>query len=1804
MADRNEIIRVILEGRDRLSNQLRGARNEVNKLDSAIKNLKKNKVEDFPLFGGGSATRGPGGQFIKKEEISKLDQARRGIDRLNRSIRDFRRQRLSEGEFALFGGGRAVRGEGGRFVKKEDLSALDKLKAKLNDVDKAILRVRRRIARGPLVEGEEAGAGATRLARGPGGQFVRASDLSLVQRLGRELNVVRKGMRDIGDEMRRGFAIEKGNVFRSMADGVIKLDNSIGSLLNKLRRGTFPQFGGGRSRQGPGGQFVTVEDISLLNSAKNKIDDVTNAFRRFRALRIAPIERFIFGGATSGRGEGRRIIRVEQVSLIERAKNGLNDISNALTRIRTRIIRGPLVEGEEPGAGSSRLTRNAAGQYVRAQDLTLVQRLRREFNAFSQTLDRFKERTKFGLFGSPGVVRDPDTKRFKSNLTLLGRLARGYQNASERIQSANRRISESQKQAATDTIKGIRAGIQLSENQIGEIDKVVAKTKEQAQANRDELRETQELEKIKLAAENQRRREQIFSALEVRREEARKDIEIKKEELRQIEKTEETVARRQELSEEIASIQRARREEQRRRRENLAAVFQRRRANLAIKHVEQRRELVSPDVTDLEADLKRVREKFVADAETSFGRLGRRAGLAFGDIRRGARDASLGLNRMNKDVRVLTNGFTRFGYAVGSLFKRFDQLVNLRWLFITGVISIFLSVVVQLGTALVALASSAIQAGAALGGALLAGAAQALPVVGLLAAALNRVNAVFDAVKLNDKANKDTTNNLDQIRNAGQRLADAQYSLKRAIESVGDAQYDLNEANKDVARSYKDVRDATKELVQAKKQASRDIVDANLEERDAALSLKEAEFGVLDAKQKLREEEEKQRKGGQDVEEARAALREAQDRLKIARSQADQAQISPAQQQVTLAEQNLNAIQSQVDTSKRDIAEAQTAVTRAQLTKEQAAVRDKRAREDAALARQRGIKGAEIVKNAEEQLKNAIDGVAKAQRQVVLSNRAVRDALHSVAIAHREVADAERDKADAKKGSSAADKAALKAYQDLSPAEKRLYQALKRIRKTFQEVFAGTNKKDGILAPITDAFTQIVNAVDRLLRDPKIIKAAGDLAKAIGTAITRFARFLSSGEVKKLIIFFTEQATRNLPTVATILLNILKTFLNIAKAATPIFNHILDRILKASTGLKNVTDDRTGLSRRRDEGAGGLAGQVSTLRQSKIDEFPGGAEKHLNSWIKRGIAIGKVIIALTGSGAATTGQTLIDKLADKLDQIANWINTHDKEVTDFFDNAGKSIEGMARTLGKLATALVKAFRSDEFAKFGELMTEIIIPGLLLFIQILGKLSRAVLYLINLPVVGKLIKWYLEFLVAEKALNKVFPATQLVTDGIKKLGSAFIRGVGVTGAYRKAIQGVTRAFELKKKTKKNAIVFIGKAAYSSLVRLIGILRVLASFIYQRLLAALLALRISVRLLVSATVIGALITAAILVIEHWDKVKKYAKILGDFLLKTFKRVTDWVKDNWKKILIAALLAPFLPAGLIFLGLYKFNDKLPGPLKTIIKGAGKVAEIGGAAASKAGGLFGKVIGRAKGGIVPGFAGGTGGVPGKTDTVPAMLTPGEWVLNKEQQKVIAKALHISVEQAKAYIFGTNVGSGRPLPAGISRGLPGTIGTRGRGAGAASLPAGISRGLPGKTKNIGFKNFNLISQEDEDGNTIWFIQLANGTFGQVTGRDAQKIQNTNGEWIPGYVKRSTAGYMRNIQDKFSLTGAYSFGGIVSPIAVQRFATGGVVQQPGFSGGIAGKRNTINQNFQVTTQGETDWGYVMRLGAVHAQESF
>lgn len=1728
MADRNEVFRIILEGRDRLSKELDGVRRSADKLDESLKRLKRNKPDDFPLFGGGRATRGPGGQFIRKEDVTLVDRMRQSVDNLNKSIAILKRNKPQE--FPLFGGGRAVRGDDGRFIRVQDVTLLEKAKNRLDAIDKALVRIRTRIRRGPLVEGEEAGAGATRLIRNEAGQFVRAADIGLLRRLGREFAPIRAGIREIQRDTRNGLIL---GVAKSV-DDLKKVRNFVDQVGTKIRDAL---TGGGKTRTGVDpttARFISVQDI--------------NAFQKFVNL------------VTSG---------------------------------------------------------------------------------------------------------------------------------ANKMVAANDKVAESQRRVNREILNGFKVGFSASKETERIIDERVAKSREEVNQRRIDLQKQQELERVALSAREDRTRKEVFRRLELLREEGALEIEELRRQRAKLGKTEDDLDEKDAISARIREIQRERRLRESQVRADLGAKFQARRAQQRIEFAGQRRAISAPDVEEIEKLAAEARKKAIDSAETSFGRLGRRAGLAFGDIVRGAKSARSGLRDMDKDVRLVNNAFTRFGFAVGSVFRRFDQLVNLRWLFLTGILTTFFTLIVQIGTALVALAASAIQAGAAIGGAFLSGIAEALPVVGLLAAAFSQFNKVLDAVKLNEKLGKKVKDNVDQIKEAGQRLADAQYNLKRAVEAVGEAHRGVIEANKDLKDSYKDVRDATKNLAEAKIQAARDIVDANLEEKDSALSLQEAELGVLEAKQRLREEQEKQRKGAGDADEARAALREAQDRLRIAKEQGDASEISAAQQQVTLAEQNLNAILDQVDSAKTDLKDAELGVKRANLTVEQARVRNNRAQQDAKKARNEGVKGSDVVKSAQDQLKNAIEAVSNAQHSVLLANRNVRDSLHQVAIAQREVADARREETNAKKGQSQADKDAQKAFADLSPAEKKLFASLKRIRKVFQDVFIGNNKRDGILGPITESIARFVDNLTEILLDPKIQKAATTLAGALANAIDRIGKFVSSRDFKDALVFFTERAAANLPAVVTGILNIAQAFLNIAKAADPIFTRLLRGAVGLTGRFKDLTSQR-GEVRRPEEGGPGAG--VATLNPSGLDKFLSSAETHLDAWLKLSGAIIKLIVAITDSPASGAGTTLIGDLTDQIERLTNFIKDNPEEVQKFFDNAIVSIENLSKVLGRLTGALIKSFSSKEFSDFVRVVSEIIVPGLLLFIFVLGKLSQGLITLLDIPVIGDLVKWAATFLVAEKAMNKVFPVTQKLTEAFKKLAVGIAREFSKRGfkgifddvrlrmlylvdAFKKGFKAIGDAATATGKTivgamtkAKDAVAKLGTSlldvaknaasraanAFSKVSdavlgmitrmriaatlmagRLFAAIRGLATLIYTRLLGALLALRISIRLLVSATVIGALITAGILLIQNWDKVKKYAKILADFLVEKFKAVVSWFRENWKKVLVGILLLPFAPAGLLILGILKFKDRILGIFGDIKQGIidrfkaaidwikEKVTALGGWVSKTlkklplVGRFFGKggeaddkppiiaatpediraaertVTHRATGGIIPG--------KGSGDTVPAMLTPGEWVLNNAQQDRLARALGITVTQAKAILFGTKSNS-PPLPAGASRGTPGFRGI-GRVGGNAPFPHGAQVGASPQ-KVINFADFNLVSQDDEDGNTIWFIQQADGTFGQVTARDATKIQASHGTWIPGYVKRSSHGYKQVIETVRNMgRNKYNFGGIVTSPGVQRFAEGGIVQAPG-NGGTSRGGNTVNQNFSVRTEGETDWGYVMRLGAIHAQESF
>ncbi len=299
---------------------------------------------------------------------------------------------------------------------------------------------------------------------------------------------------------------------------------------------------------------------------------------------------------------------------------------------------------------------------------------------------------------------------------------------------------------------------------------------------------------------------------------------------------------------------------------------------------------------------------------------------------------------------------------------------------------------------------------------------------------------------------------------------------------------------------------------------------------------------------------------------------------------------------------------------------------------------------------------------------------------------------------------------------------------------------------------------------------------------------------------------------------------------------------------------------------------------------------------------------------------------------------------------------------------------------------------------------------------------------------------------------------------------------------------------------------------------------------------------------------------------------------------KRVINALKDLPKDILklfdglgakIGDKILGFLPK--------KVRKTVLDSVETAIPGVGQVKQAKDAITS--------VLRRAGGGIIP----------GSTDTVPAMLTPGEWVLNQGQQLKLATRLKTSVRDLSMALFGTHSSS-----------APELISEHGAGQNRINRVGKLSTSDP-----YAFPNVTLHPQTDADGNQIWFIEFGDRSWGQVTANAAQRIISTKGGWIPGYALRASklhrglygdpklntlAALRSTIQNSGLLSDAhnrFALGGIVP--AVQGFARGGpALNRPG------GNNTTknINMTMQPIVQGDSDWSYVMRVAALTAESAF
>jgi hypothetical protein len=213
----------------------------------------------------------------------------------------------------------------------------------------------------------------------------------------------------------------------------------------------------------------------------------------------------------------------------------------------------------------------------------------------------------------------------------------------------------------------------------------------------------------------------------------------------------------------------------------------------------------------------------VNDLERVMGALERR----FGGVSRSSGGASGGIRNVGRSARQAEQEGTKFLGFLDAVAKRSDHAASrVARLDNTFRGFIFLAVIAfaqQLVTVLDAaageagsLASSATFAAGAVGGTLVAGIAQAIPIIGLLVLSLHRVTQVMQAVQQQNLANRqafarqgrDNTqaaSSADAIANAQDGIRTAEEGLAQAHRNVTAAQKQLTDANLAAQRQYEDL---------------------------------------------------------------------------------------------------------------------------------------------------------------------------------------------------------------------------------------------------------------------------------------------------------------------------------------------------------------------------------------------------------------------------------------------------------------------------------------------------------------------------------------------------------------------------------------------------------------------------------------------------------------------------------------------------------------------------------------------------------------------------------------------------------------------------------------------------------------------------------------------------------------------------------------------------------------------------------------------------------------------------------------
>lgn len=341
----------------------------------------------------------------------------------------------------------------------------------------------------------------------------------------------------------------------------------------------------------------------------------------------------------------------------------------------------------------------------------------------------------------------------------------------------------------------------------------------------------------------------------------------------------------------------------------------------------------------------------------------------------------------------------------------------------------------------------------------------------------------------------------------------------------------------------------------------------------------------------------------------------------------------------------------------------------------------------------------------------ATRGGVEGMDSVVQARRAVADASRGIADAQRSLAQAQTQAGETIKQMGSAHRLLEQLLGQLSPSEKRLFDSLERIQARYKKVFTG---KGGVLESITDAFRFGVDRANALLHDDRLISAAKTLSGAIGGQLRRIFGFLTS---KSNISFFTDmagQARQNLPKVVTLLEHVWDLFKNIARAGGPAFSAFLDFLGQLTGKADKATGSGSGLQ--------------------KLEDFFTKGEKYAESFVKLGLAISGLFLAVIGQ-SAQQGQNAVDSLTKSVQSATEWINSHQKEVRNFFKQAREATDEVLKAVWALSKGLFGLFDVGQVSEFSDFIKNTLLPSLEAIFKIIGLATALFLKLANFNLLG-------------------------------------------------------------------------------------------------------------------------------------------------------------------------------------------------------------------------------------------------------------------------------------------------------------------------------------------------------------------------------------------------------------------------------------------------------------------------------------